>query len=89
LALPQVETSANGAEYDSPRQARSASPWIRITKEHRGLKGRNNARYYALSGLVQLIAAYQGRRASRFAPGYHISAPLALKQSWTNYYFPV
>jgi len=58
-------------------------------KENRGLKGRNNAGYYALSGLVQIDCRLPGATRFALAPGYHISAPLALKQSWTNYYFPV
>jgi hypothetical protein len=44
--------SANGAEYDSQGQARSASPLVTDNKKIPALKGRNTLpAYFGLSGL--------------------------------------
>jgi len=74
--------SANGAEYESQGQARSASPLVCESMRRQGLKGRDT--YYALSGLRQYSSgSTQGRRPDKsgLAPGCHISAPLALQST--------
>ena len=73
---PSAEPSAEGAEYESQGQARSASPLVSDNQTIPALKGRN------LAGVISAFQASnvcgpgnQGRRAPlRFAlaPGFHI-----------------
>ncbi|HKG97707.1 MAG TPA: hypothetical protein VKA97_07830, partial [Pyrinomonadaceae bacterium] len=51
-ANAKAPRSAEGAEYESQGQARSASPLVAGSNVVQGLKGRNKqTRYYALAGL--------------------------------------
>ena len=61
----KLKQSANGAEYESPGQARRASPRGTYSKFEQGLKGRN--RYYALSALDQMSFAVTRGDTLRFA----------------------
>ncbi len=69
--------SAEGAEYESQGQARSAAQRVARGKRNQvrpaALKGRNT--YFGPSGLVLALFCNQGRRASlrcALAPGFHI-----------------
>jgi len=79
--------SAKGAKYDSQGQALSNAKRVALVSRYqlkRALKVRNiGSSYSALSEFHAHYAFSQGRRASRcsaLAPGYHISAPLALRR---------
>jgi hypothetical protein len=72
--LPQKsEWSANGAEYESQGQARSASPLVTDNHNVPALKGRNFLRISAFQ--ASLSSAYGNPRATRFALalGFYIS----------------
>jgi len=74
------EWCANGAEYDSQGQARSASPLVNDTKEISRPEGPKYARYYyALSGL---------ERFDDLLPGATRSAPLCACP-WLSYFAPL
>ena len=67
-SLAQSRTSAEGAQYESQGQARSASPLgNKIKKALVALKGRN--RYLGLSGLDLSLVFSPGASAQRVAPG--------------------
>jgi hypothetical protein len=85
-----MESSAEGAEYKSQGQARSASPLVFMQYAPSGLKGRNIS---PLWGWCVLIL-YQGRRASRlplafifraFGAGFRISR----LWRWLSYFAPL
>src|SRR6202008_3028917 len=65
--------SANGAQYDSQGQARSASPLVCGNCKLRRPERPKYDRYYALSGLHGLFICYPGATRFALAPGYHIS----------------
>jgi hypothetical protein len=68
-----VTNSAEGAEYKSQGQARSASPLVKAPQSKaEALKGQNS--YTALSGLGGFFNCYQGRRPdkSKLAPGFNM-----------------
>jgi len=72
------DQSANGAEYDSQGQARSASPLVPQTKRYRGLKGRNiQNKLRPFRARIGLIVLTRGD-ALRACPWLSYSAPLAL-----------
>jgi hypothetical protein len=78
-ALPQKsQESANGAEYESQGQARSASPLVGYTKEGPRPEGPKYASYPALSGLGKIFDFVTRGDALRACPWLSYSAPLAL-----------
>src|ERR1700741_1865764 len=65
--------SANGAQYDSQGQARSASPLVCDTCKLRRPERPKYDTYYALSGLHGLLIFYPGATRFALASGYHIA----------------
>src|SRR6185436_18227934 len=89
-------------KYESPGQARSASPWVRSPKYNEGLKGRNTARRISpFQGSSAILFCLPGATCSAslrtcpwllyFAPSalpwLSYSAPLALP--WFSYFAPL
>jgi len=68
----QSDQSANGAEYESQGQARSASPLEKDNQPVRALKGRNLFGYFGLSGLDIVWSVVPGATRCALAPGFHI-----------------
>jgi len=63
--------SAEGAEYESQGQARSASPLV--TQQTTGPRPERPKYYYALSGLMSVCWLLPGATRFALAPGFHIS----------------
>ena len=79
-----VNPSAKGAEYESQGQsAKRVAPGL-MQYAPSGLKGRNILR--ALQGWAEIEFVYQGRRASRFAPGFYIPRLWRLPRAQINSY---
>src|SRR5678815_3336808 len=82
-ALPQKsEGSANGAEYKSPGQARSASPWVTTSTRDRGLKGRNiyrQLRPFRAASRLSSLTRGDALASLRACPWLSYFAPLALR----------
>src|SRR6185503_11508697 len=89
LALPQKSRrSANGAEYESQGQARSASPLVTDNQNVPALKGRNSLRISAFQALISGARCNPERRASRLPWAFicrAVGAPVRLlRQSFVH-----